>query len=104
MSFLVENFIALTLTCRICCIALMKEGEIRERKFFAVHDCIRERIKENLQKFCQKYHGEPLQVYYPKTDESEFLSGQGTAISFEEMIKKMEEYLCFRQAAGKRLR
>lgn len=98
-----EDFIALTLTCRTCCIALMKEGEIKEREFFAVHDCTGESIKENLQKFCRKYHGESLQVYYPQMKETEWLSGQGTAVSFEEMIKGMEEYSRFSQVSGKRL-
>ena len=87
-----EDYIALTLTCRTCCIALVREGEIEKREFFAVHDCTRESIKENLQRFCQKYQGETLQVCYPQIEESELLFGQGTGVSFEEMMKN---YLCF---------
>lgn len=94
-----EDYIALTLTCRTCCIALMKDGEVKEREFFAVSDCTRESVKENLQKFRRSYQGETLQVYYPEMEESELLSGQGTAVPFEKM---MEECLAFSQAAGKK--
>lgn len=81
------TFIALTSSCRCCCVALVRDGEVQAKTLLDAAESSRTDLFVPIRDYRSKHPSGMLDIYYPQTEENQILAGLGTPVSFEQMIE-----------------
>ena len=85
-----EPYLALTRSCRCCCVALVESGQITEKALLDINDCTRESVLQQIRSFHSRCRDSSMEVCYPQLEEDFLLQGLGAAVPFRKIAEAIQ--------------